>query len=64
MKLADFLDLYDNWNGNLVINDRNCNLYARVRFDRINNGNYDSVLKTEVMAFGFYDGELCVRVNY
>ena len=40
------------------------NIEGGKRFDQINNGNYDSVLKAEVMAFGFYDDELCVRVNY
>ena len=64
MELKEFLDLYDNWNGYTQINDRNCNPYARVKTDRIFNGNYNNILDCKVMAFGFYDGDLCVRIDY
>lgn len=64
MTLKELLDLYSNWNTNLVINDKNLNLYARVDLRRMDERNYAKVLKAKVMAFAFYDGELCVRVDY
>lgn len=66
MKLAKFLDLYDNWNGTLVINDRDCERFATVDFknvDRWLNGNGVGIANAEVMAFGFYDNDLCVRID-
>ena len=66
MKLAEFLALYDNWNGTLVINDKNCNHYATVRLVYITKwlNEHKSIANAEVMAFGFYDNELCVRISY
>lgn len=60
MKLCDFLGLYDNWDDVLVINDDN--------LDRLYYGNFWSIKisdfeNREVVAFGFYDNELCVRVR-
>lgn len=66
MTLKNFLDLYDNWNGTLVINDRDCERFATVDFkniDRWLNGNHVGAANAKVMAFGFYDGELCVRID-
>ena len=64
MTLEEFLELYDNWNGYTVINCADLSLYARVLTHRIHNGNYKKILTCKVLAFGFYDGELCVRINY
>ena len=66
MKLAEFIALYDNWNGTLVINDRNCDLYAKVDFINIMKWftEHNGIAIANVMAFGFYDGELCVRIAY
>ena len=63
--LQNFLDLYDNWNGNLVINDEDCNHYATVNFSKLTTWlcDHTDVANAKVMAFGFYDGELCVRVD-
>ena len=63
--LRNLLDLYDNWNGTLVINDRNCDRYATVNFANLNEWLHEhrTVANAKVMAFGFYDGELCVRVD-
>ena len=65
LNLADFLDLYDNWNGILVINDRNCDRYATVNFANLDKWlrEHNTEANARVMAFGFYDGELCVRVE-
>lgn len=61
MNFKDFIDLYDNWNGVTVINndDLSCRLInntALVAED-------DSLWDMEVVSFGFYDNQLCVRVR-
>ena len=65
ISLRDLVVLYDNWNGNLVVNDKNCDLYARVQLNNVTKwlNEHKTVAEAKVMAFGFYDGELCVRVN-
>jgi hypothetical protein len=62
MKLREFLNLYDNWNGVVCINGDDLTLIIK--------GNPSFVLSStgdlytrEVLAFGFYDNELCVRVK-
>lgn len=59
MKLRDFVALYDNWNGILVVNDDNLIVKDKVEV-ALSHGN---VYEKEVVAFGFYDNELCVRVK-
>ena len=61
MNFKDFIDLYDNWNGVTVVNDdklscRLINNTALVAED-------DSLWDMEVVSFGFYDNQLCVRVK-
>ena len=66
MILAEFLKLYDNWNGYTVINDNNLKLYARcktVALAENKDRNYTSALNAEVLSFGFYDNELTIRVD-
>ena len=65
MSLIELLALYDNWNGTFVINNKECDLFARVRFEKINEWlhEYKTVACKEVLAFGFYDNELCIRVD-
>lgn len=61
MRLKEFLEMYDNWNGDVVINDDELNPIIRGRPSYILFwGNVD---EKEVIAFGFYDGELAVRVR-
>lgn len=61
MKLRDFVDLYDNWNGILVVNDDNLKPIVK---DKVEVAlSYENVYEKEVVAFGFYDDELCVRVR-
>ena len=61
MKLRDFVYLYDNWNGILVVNDDNHNPIVKGEVEvALSHGN---VCEKEVVAFGFYDNELCVRVR-
>ena len=62
MRFKQFMSMYDNWNETLVVNDDNLNCITK--------GNTVAVMETrkdlydkEVVAFGFYDGEFCVRVK-
>ena len=61
MKLRDFVYLYDNWNGILVVNDDNLNPIVKGKVEVALS--HRNVCEKEVVAFGFYDNELCVRVR-
>lgn len=61
MKCKEFLEMYDNWNSDAVINDDELNPIIKGRPDRILS--CSNLGEKEVVAFGFYDGELCVRVK-
>ena len=61
MKLRDFVNLYDNWNGILVVNDDNLKPIVKGKIDVVLS--YENVYEMEVVSFGFYDNELCVRVR-
>ena len=74
MKLETFMALYDNWNGITKVNDDNLNTIVKGRTIDIMDRhapfhplssveNYAKLLEMEVVAFGFYDGEFCVRVR-
>ena len=61
MRLKEFLKMYDNWNGYVVINDDELNPIIRGRLSYVLfRGNVD---EKEVIEFGFYDDELVVRVK-
>lgn len=68
MKVKDFLDLYDNWNGKLRINDEE-NAMPIVEYAHTHEFAFDGEAKEHeylkeynVIAFGFYEETLCVRV--
>lgn len=61
MKCREFLNIYDNWNGIVCINDNNLDLIIKGKPDVVLS--YKNVFEMEVVAFGFYDNELCVRVK-
>lgn len=65
MTLENFLNLYDNWNGTLIINDKILNRFATVRLVTIDTWlkEHSRAAKAQVMAFGFYDREICIRIN-
>jgi hypothetical protein len=72
MKLKDFLELYDNWNGTTKINDDNLETIVIGNATDIFDGlsgflrhgySYSRLWNKEVVAFGFYDNELCIRVR-
>lgn len=63
MRLEDFLELFDNWNMMVTINDSNLDEIVSDICYKI----YDShkeLLNYTVRAFGFYDKELCISINY
>lgn len=62
MNLYDFVNMYDNWNGNMTVNDDNLNPIVV--------GNiYDIMAKRrdlhnkKVVSFGFYDGVMTIRIK-
>ena len=62
MRFKDFMDMYDNWNGVTVVNDDNLVMIAKGATVLIVDercGLWDR----EVVSFGFYDNEFCVRVR-
>ncbi len=61
MKCREFLDMYDNWNGIVCINDDNLDLIVKGEPDVVLS--YRNTFEMEVVSFGFYDNELCVRVR-
>lgn len=64
MKFREFMDLFNNWDMDMCVNDKD--LKCR-RTGCICDIMYEDMLcnymTAEVMAFGFYDDELTVRVN-
>ena len=61
MKCREFLNMYDNWNEVVCINDDNLNLIVK---DKPSVAlSHKNVFEMEVVAFGFYDNELCIRVK-
>ena len=71
MKFKQFMEMYDNWNGTTKVNDDNLGTIVVDHTLKIMeciptlNGveNYEKLFEMEVVAFGFYDDELCVRVR-
>lgn len=71
MKFKQFMEIYDNWNGTTKVNDDNLDTIVIGRTLAIMecipmlNGveNYNKLFEMEVVSFGFYDDELCVRVR-
>ena len=62
MRFETFMEMYDNWNGNLVVNDDNLNCIVKGKTVTVMESRKDLYDK-KVVAFGFYDGEFCVRVK-
>ncbi len=62
MKFKDFMELYDNWNGITRVNDNDLNVIVVGNTCKIVDARVD-LHNMEVVAFGFYDGVLTVRVK-
>ena len=74
MNFKDFMEMYDNWNGITKVNDNNLNVIVEghtlaimectENFTSTSSvENYEKLFAMKVVAFGFYDDELCVRVK-
>ena len=61
MKLRELLDMYDNWNGITVINDDNLEPIVKEKTSVIVED--ERFVNCEVVSFGFYDNEFCVRIR-
>lgn len=64
MTLIDMLLIYDNRNGTIVINDNSLKYITKdIAFELISKlPTY--LLESKVISFGFYDQELCIRIDY
>lgn len=77
MRFKDFMDLYDNWNGITKVNDDELETIVKAKTVYIMDKNevfapfsvwssvrdYDKLFDMEVVSFGFYDEEFCIRVK-
>ena len=61
--LKSFLELYDDWDGMIKINDYNTNTIIESTGADIYENKKDLLYKT-VVAFGFYNDALTVRLNH
>lgn len=62
MKLKKLLKLYDNWNDITRVNDDNLKMIVEDNTLRIVE-TQEELLNKKVVAFGFYDGIMTVRVK-
>lgn len=62
MKFKEFMNMYDDWNGILKVNNDNLDYIVKDKAFVIMENRQD-LYEREVVSFGFYDGELCVRVK-
>ena len=62
MKFKDFLEMFDDWNRTVVVNDDNL---ERIVSDKgyIVWESHQELYERKVIAFGFYDNELCIRIK-
>ena len=74
MTFKQFMEMYDDWNGITKVNDDSLDtiVYGKTidimecvepihELSKVEN--YNELFEMEVVAFGFYDDELCVRVK-
>lgn len=62
VNFKEFMDMYDDWNGITVVNDDDLNPIIKDKTLVIMESRED-LFNKEVVAFGFNDGEFCVRVR-
>ena len=65
MVFKEFIEIYDNWDARIRINDNTLRIIIDARGLNIydNVGLMSAIGNKEVVAFGFYDKELCIRLN-
>ena len=61
MTVKELLNMYDNWNTITKINDCNLNCIAKDATSKI--AENDELASKEVVSFGFYDNEFCIRIR-
>lgn len=61
MKLREFLNMYDNWDIMVCIHNENLDLIIHGTPAIVLS--YKDTYQKEVVSFGFYDNELCVKVK-
>ena len=62
MKFKEFMDKYTDWNGTTRVNDDNLNIIIEDK-TRVIMDTRDDLFEKEVVAFGFYDSVMAVRVK-
>lgn len=62
MRFEDFLVMFDDWNRTVIVNNDNL---ERITSDKgfLIYENHKELFDREVVAFGFYDNELCIRIK-
>lgn len=63
MTLKQFLDLYDDHNGDMILNDNNLKSVISGSVSFVKEFITLQQLKGEVISFGFYDDCLTVRIK-
>lgn len=74
MTFKEFLCMYDNWNGIVKVNDDNLHTIVKGKGVDVYDGrakfhhkakvkSYSELFEMQVVSFGFYDNELCIRVK-
>lgn len=66
MKVVELMRLFDNWNKFLIISDDDQNHILDGKkvfevYDKMEK--YKDILNKEVVSFGFYDDDFCIRVK-
>lgn len=59
MTLHQLLDLFDDWNRTLKVNNYDLTASKLFKIADLEG----KILNYDVMAWGFYDGQLCVRID-
>lgn len=62
MNFKKFMDMYDNWNGFTRVNDNKLKVIIEEKTHVIMDTRED-LFNKKVIAFGFYDGVMTVRVK-
>ena len=62
MKFKKFMDMYDNWNGITRVNDNKLKTIIEEKTHVVMDTRAD-LFDKKVVAFGFYDGVMTVRVR-
>jgi hypothetical protein len=62
MTLKKLVEMYDDWNGITKVNDNNLKCIVKDKTLIIIETRKD-LLSREVVSFGFYDNEFCIRIK-